>query len=410
MARSHTLLGFRTLESMAHRDFRLLWLSATFNSTGDYFKSVVVGWLIYDVTGSPLLTAFTLGLETFPNLVVNPIGGVLADRMDRRKLMAASAAYHALFTLGLATLLLLGRASAWHVTVYVLVVGMGVAIGQPARTSYASYVVPPRSLLNAYALMSLAYNIAKLTGPGIAGLMLAAYGASRTMLVPVGLMLASIAIIAGLRPIRPEDSGETRSMLREIREAAAAMKRHPVVVALFLNQVVVYAVMVPAVYGMLPIYAADVLEVGPAGLGVLNSSLGAGAIGGVLIMASLGSAVHRGWATLVIMSMGAAAMVAFSQTGSMPAAIAMLVLFNGSLVAMTAIKSSGIQDLTPENLRGRVAALTTMSNGTSWIGGLVFGALAQWQDASLATLVGAGVVLASVAVLYVGYPQLRTYR
>ena len=94
----------------------------------------------------------------------------------------------------------------------------------------------------------------------------------------------------------------------------------------------------------------------------------------------------------------------------MPAAIAMLILFNGSLVAMTAIKSSGIQDLTPENLRGRAAALTTMSNGTSWIGGLVFGAMAQWQDASFATLVGAGGVLASVAVLYVGYPQLRTYR
>jgi predicted MFS family arabinose efflux permease len=259
--------------------------------------------------------------------------------------------------------------------------------------------------------MSLAYNIAKLTGPGIAGVMLAAYGAGRTMLVPAGLMLASVAVIAGLRPIRPEGGGgEMRSMLREILEGAAAMKRNPVVVALFLNQVAVYAIMVPAVYGLLPIYAADVIGVGPAGLGVLNSSLGAGAIAGVLIMATLGSAVPRGWATLVIMTMAAVAMIAFSQTDSMPAAIAMLVLFNACLVAMTAIKSSGTQHLMPKHLRGRVAALTTMSNGTMWIGGFVFGALAQWQNAPAATLVGAAVVLASVAGLYVWYPQLRAYR
>ncbi len=410
-ARRRLPFRIRTLDSMAYRDFRLLWLSATTSSTGHFFKTVVIGWLTYNVTGSPILTALSFGLESLPNLVANPIGGVLADRMDKRLLMGGAALYNAALTIGFSALLILYQAEPWQILTYVFLVGMGSSMGQPARTSYAPAVVPDSALLNAFALLSVAYNISKIVGPATAGIMLAAYGPGETIWVAAVLMLASGVIATRLTRVTPEVQGGDRpSMLTQIVEGAAAMARDRVVVALVLTQVVVYGVLVPAVYGLLPVYAADVFHVGPAGLGLLTSSLGVGAIIGVLITASLGSAVPRGKAALVTLAMAGVAMIGLSQTTSYYFAIAMMVLFNAGLVSLTAIKSSGIQSLVPSHLRGRVAALTTMSNGTLPIGSLVFGAIAQVYDAPTATIAAAVVLFASIAGLYLGYPQLRQFR
>ena len=396
---------------MAYRDFRLLWLSATSSSTGHYFKTVVMGWLTYDITGSPILTALAFGLESLPNLIANPIGGVLADRMDKRILMGGSAVYNGLLTIGFSALLLLYQAEPWQILTYVFLVGMGMSMGQPARTSYAPAVVPESALLNAFALLSVAYNISKLVGPAIAGVMLAAFGPGRTIWVAAALMLISGAIVSRLRRVSTEVQSDDRpSMLAQIVEGAAVMARDPVVVALFLTQVIVYGVLVPAVYGLLPVYAADVFLVGPAGMGILWSSLGVGALIGVLTTATLASAVPRGWAALVVLAVSGVAMIGLSQTTSFYFAIAMLVVFNGGLVSLTAFKSSGILSLVPSHLRGRVAAITTMSNGTLPIGSLAFGAIAQRYDAPAATLTAAAILFASIAGLYLGYPQLRKFR
>ena len=401
----------RTLESLRYRDYRLLWLSATFMSTGQYFRSVVVGWLTYDVTGSPVLTVLALALGSVPSLLATPIGGVLADRIDRRKIISGVAGYNALLTFGFSVLLLTNGAQPWQILTYVLVVGIGAAIDLPASTSYVTYVVPNRVLLNGFALLSLAYNVATVIGPAVAGLMLAAYGPSSTLWLAAGLMLAPAVFAAMLKVVKPTSEPAARpSILKQIVEGMAVMVREPVAMALFLTQIMVYGLMSPAVYGLLPVYAVEVFHVGPAGLGALNSSLGVGAVIGVLIVATLGSAVRRGASALVLLIGASVAMIGFSQSTSILVGIVMLVLIHGCLASLTAVKSSGIQALVPSELRGRVAAITSMSNGAFPIGGLVLGAVAQWQDAPTATLAAGATVLVLTAGLYVKYPQLRRYK
>ena len=242
----------RTLESLAYRDYRILWTAAMLNSTGHGAKSVVVGWFTYHVTGSAVLTALALGLETLPNLLASPVGGVLADRIDRRKLMAGAAIYNALLTVGLSAMFLANRAEPWHVLVYVVVMGMGTAMGDPARTSYIAYLVPKGKLLNAFALLSLAYNVATLVGPAAAGVLIAAFGPGKTMWAAVALFLATAVVVMPLTPVSFSPQSQRPSGFSQLAEGVAAMARDPVVVALFLSQVIVYAVMVPTVYGMLP--------------------------------------------------------------------------------------------------------------------------------------------------------------
>lgn len=188
-------------------------------------------------------------------------------------------------------------------------------------------------------------------------------------------------------PVRPRTS-----FVSQLADGAAAMAQEPMVVGLFLTQVVVYGVLSPSVYALLPVYATDVFGVGPQELGILTSSMGVGAILGVLTMATLSSKVSRGWAALVVLSIAALAMIGLSQTGSFAAAIALLIVYNACVVSLTTIKSSGIQSLVPAHLRGRVAALTTMSNGLFPVGTIVFGAIAQWRGVSTATIAGAGIL------------------
>ena len=290
-------------------------------------------------------------------------------------------------------------------------VGIGAAMSLPASTSYVTYVVPKHVLLNAFALLSLAGNVAIVIGPVVAGLILASYGPGRTLLLAASLMLAPAVFATMLKVVKPTSRpGARPSMLKQIVEGIAVVVREPVVMALFLTQVIVNGMMVPAVYGLLPVYAAEVFDAGPAGLGVLNASLGAGAIIGVLIIATLGSAVPRGRGTFVLLAGSSIAMIGFSQARSMFVGIVMLVLHHGSLASLTAIKNSGIQSLVPRDLRGRVAATTAMSSGAFPIGGLIFGAVAQWQDAPTATLAAGLAVLVMTAGLYLKYPQLRRYK
>jgi MFS family permease len=331
--------------------------------------------------------------------------------MDKRLLMGGFSFYNSVLTIMFAALLLLYGAQAWHILTYVFLVGIGMSMEAPARTSYVTTVVPDRTLLNAFALLSVAYNVAKVIGPASAGFILALLGPGRTIFIPAALMLAAGLIVSRLKFVAPARHIESkRSVPEQILEGMVAMTGNPVVVALFLTQVVVYGIMVPATYGLLPIYAADVFLVGPAGLGLLTSACGVGAIFGVLITATLGIRLPRGKASLVVLAISAIAMIGFAGTTSFYVSIVMLGIFNAGIVSLTAIKSSGIQSLVPQNTRGRVAALTTMANGVGPIGSLAFGACAQTFDAPTATVVAAVAVFVSISCLYFKWPQLTKFR
>ena len=157
-----------TIDSLRHRNFRLLWTATLLAGGAGWTHQVVVGWLTFYMTQSALLTSLALGLGALPFLFVGPVAGVLADGWDRRKLLALCFGYQATITAGFAGLLVVGSIETWHMFAFVLATGLSSAVLHPAMMSLLPNTVPRESLLNAFALRSLAFNATRLTVPALA--------------------------------------------------------------------------------------------------------------------------------------------------------------------------------------------------------------------------------------------------
>ena len=224
-----------TLDSLYHRDFRLLWTSTLTTGAGFWTHLLVVGWLGYSLTGSPLMTALLMGIDALPFLVVSPVGGVIADAWDRRKLMVVVSSYQASVTATFAGLLALDMVGMPLLFGYVLAMGVSWALWEPVRTAVIPTTVPKRSLVNAFALNILAFNGSRLVMPTAAGVVLAAAGPVPVLAVGSVLYVFSAAAATRLAPIRQAaGEGARRGPASQLAEAALFISREPVLVGLML--------------------------------------------------------------------------------------------------------------------------------------------------------------------------------
>ena len=166
-----------TFDSFLHRDYRFLWASTLFFSGAFWMQQVIIGWLTYELTQSALLTSVVMGLDALPILIAGPLGGLLVDRWDKRKLLTGVFAYHSLLALGFGLLVQFGDINAWHVFGFVFLMGIGWVIADPARMALIPTIVPRHSLVNAFALNSLAFSVTRLAIPAVGGALLAFAGA-----------------------------------------------------------------------------------------------------------------------------------------------------------------------------------------------------------------------------------------
>ena len=389
-----------TLDSMRYRDFRRLWAANFSLSAAAWLQELVVVWLTFDQTASPFLTAMAVGLVTLPYLFAAPLGGLLSDRWDRKKLIATAGIYQALVTSAFASLLIFDALQTWHIFVYILAIGVSWAMSEPARVAAVPDVVPKRELMNAFALNSLAFNSTRLFVPGIAGLLILWVGPGQTLLFGAALYLVASLTAMGMR-VRPCQSteGGTSKSVRMLVEAARYLFSEPIVLMVMGLSTLQLIIVMPFVQGLLPVYAAEVFEMGPAGLGMLMSSLGAGAAVSTITLATLGEVARKGRFLLVAMSANLLAMVALSQSGGMLPPILVLMVLGGSMAVQFSVGGSIVLGMTPVSLRGRVSALSMVTLGLFPIGALVAGGLAELLGASGATLLGAGAMIITLAAL-----------
>ena len=158
-----------TFDSLLHRDYRFLWASTLFFSGAFWMQQVIIGWLTYELTQSALLTSLAMGLDALPILIAGPLGGLLVDRWDKRKLLAGVFAYQSLLALGFGGLVLLSDVNAWHIFSFIFLMGIGWVIVDPARMALIPSIVPHHNMVNAFALNSLAFSITRLAIPAVGG-------------------------------------------------------------------------------------------------------------------------------------------------------------------------------------------------------------------------------------------------
>lgn len=397
----------RTLDSLYHRDFRLLWTSTLTTGAGFWTHLLVVGWLGYSLTGSPLMTALLMGIDALPFLVVSPVAGVIADAWDRRKLMVVVSMYQAAVTAAFAGLLALDMVAMPVLFGYVVAMGVSWAMWEPLRTAVIPTTVPKRSLVNAFALNILAFNGSRLVMPTMAGVVLAAVGPVPALAAGSALYLLSAFASTRLSPIR-RDPGEAsrQGPVSQLAEGVMFILREPVLLGLMMIVVTLVLLFMPVMNGLMPVYAAEVFGAGPKGLGLLMTSLGAGTVLGAAVVASIPTPRNRGVAIVAALIVVVVAFLALTRVTSVAAAMPVLVVMGAALSGGFAIQGAWIQTLVSDDLRARVASLSAMTVALYPVGSLLLGGIAEITSVQTATLVSAGLGTALVGAVLFAVPAI----
>ena len=398
-----------TFDSFLHRNYRFLWATTLFFSGAFWLQQVIIGWLTYGLTQSALLTSVAMGLDALPILIAGPLGGLLVDRMDKRKLLAGVFAYQTVLALGFGALVIWGSVNTWHVFGFIFLMGVSWVIADPVRMALIPAIVPRHSLVNAFALNSLAFSITRLAIPAFGGALLAFSGAGAAMLLEGALVSVAALMALGLNVPKsgPQSKLSIRSAIAEIMEGARYIRDNPVVLGLLLFGFLPTVLVSPFLHGLIPVYAAEVYEVGPAKLGLLMSAVGAGFLAGTLVIASLGDVPRKGWMILGSIALICVSMVAFALNPTITMAYPIVALGSMGTMGFFSITSATMQSILPDGIRGRVSGLYILTFGAMPAGNLAAGVISQSFGAPTATLAACGVIVVFAAVLALKFPSIR---
>lgn len=388
----------RLAAALAYRDFRILWSGAFLSTIGTWMQKVAQNWLVLTLTGAS--SAFFLGLDAFlgeiPILLFTIVGGVVADRYDRRRLLLASQVVQMAAAFTLAALVYGERIHVAHVLVLSVVTGLAQAFGGPAYQSLLPALVARAHVPNAIAFNSIQFNLARVIGPLLAGAALAAFG----MVACFGLnglsFLAVIAAILALR-VRHTPPAGTRRMLDDLTHGFVYVRAHPELVALAGLGFIVTFLGNPLLT-FLPLVAQDVLGGGVAQYTRLMSAAGAGAVAGALVVAWRGHAPRMGRAVLLIQVAFGLLVALFAVTRVVWLNAVLLFGAGACMVIVFASLSSLVQLHAPDEMRGRVMSLYMVAfRGGTPLGSLAAGWLATWAGAPT-VLATNGLLLGAVAL------------
>ncbi|MEO7156577.1 MAG: MFS transporter [Vicinamibacterales bacterium] len=391
----------RIAVALTHRNFRLLWFGALTSSIGTWMQKVAQAWLIVTMSGSA--SAFYLGLDSFagevPILLFTLIGGVVADRRDRRHMMLTSNVIQMIVAAILAVLVYTGTVQIWMVVTLSFIAGCGQAFGGPAYQSLIPTLVGKDHLPNAVALNSIQFNLARVIGPIVAGVALASFG----MVACFGLngisFLFVIAAILALRDVHVPPTA-TGSMVEQMKGGLRYVRDSRNLKAVTLIGFIGAFLGLPLLT-FLPVIVKDVFHQDVGFYSRLMTCSGAGAVTGALFVAYIGKHRHIGKMLLIFLALFGTAMVAFSLSRT-PVISAVILFIAGALLVMCfSLTTSLAQVLAPPELRGRVVSIYMVAfRGGSPLGGLASGWLVTQVGSAPKVLMVNGIALTIVALFF----------
>jgi MFS transporter, DHA1 family, staphyloferrin A biosynthesis exporter len=392
---------FQTFSSLRHLDFRYLCAGTFMMSAGQWIQQVTLGWLVYELTGNAVLLGALNGLRALPFLVTGPMAGVAADRMDRRVLMLRTQYGLIATALIMGGIVVAGLLQVWHIFVFTLITGVAWTFSEPVRQSLIPSVVPKQDLANAIALNSGGFNLMKIIGPALGGVMIALFGAGGNFFVQ-SAAYAGVLVMIYLMHVPPTPAEARRSSaLANLKEGFSYVWSTPAVLALMILAYVPRVFAVPY-QTLMPVFQKDVLGVGPEGLGLLMAAPGVGAVLAVLMLASLARMFRRQGLLLVgsIIVLGFF-LILFSQTTSFPLALVVLVAVGAFQMLFLASTNTMLMLIVPDELRGRVMSLYMLDRGLMPAGALFAGVVAHFIGApSTVATMGAIVIVLTLIVAW----------
>ncbi|MBI2595705.1 MFS transporter [Candidatus Daviesbacteria bacterium] len=395
--------------SLTLYNFRLFWIGSGISQIGNQMQVVAVSWQLYALTHSAVSLGL-VGISSFlPILFFSLLGGLAADRIDRKKLLIASqilmAITAAFFTL----------ATYYHfispILIYILMFfnTSFMIFSAPARQSIIPNLVPKKYFINAMSLSTLSRQSAVVIGPGIAGFMIELFGVQSVYFLNA---VSFLILILTLIPLHVNPSGDTRKVafnFKSIKEGIRFVKSEPVIYSTMVLDF--FATFFSSATSLMPIFAVDVLKTGAKGLGFLYSASSVGGIIAGLIISSINHIKYQGRAILLGTLIYGLATIGFGLSGSLPLTLLFLVLVGMGDMTATIVRNTARQLITPDYIRGRMTSINMIFvQGGPKLGDAEAGLLAAAIGAPGSVIVGGIGTLLSLALIGVLFPKLRNYQ
>jgi len=394
------LLDFNAIfRAFAYRNFRLFFIGQGVSLIGTWMQQIAMSWLVYRITGS----AFLLGVVGFssqiPTFLLSPLAGVLADRWDRRRMLILTQVLAMLQAFAMAILTLSGHIAVWHIVILGFLLGCVNSLDVPVRQSFVIDMVEKRDLLgNAIALNSLMFNIARLIGPSIAGILIAATGEGMCFLIN-GLSFIAVIISLFLMTINSRKTKIKEShILHGLKEGVDYVFGFaPIREILLLLSAI--SIMGMSYVVLMPVFARSILGGGPDTLGFLMASVGIGALIATVFIASREKAISLGGIIPIASSIFAVSIILFSLSRVLWLSMILLAFTGFGFMAHMASSNTIIQTIVDDDKRGRVMSFYAMAFiGTAPLGSLLAGVMASLIGVTNTLVIGgAFCVLASFA-------------
>lgn len=388
--------------ALSHRNYRLFWTGAFLSNVGTWMQAVAQGWLVLQLTNSP----FWLGLDGFmataPGVVFTLLGGVFADRIDRRRLLLYTQVVAGMAALGLAALVATSVVNRWMVLGFSLVTGCCMALASPSYLALTYDLVGREDLANAIALNSTQFQLSRVVGPTLAGVAFRVFGLAGCFFANG---LSFIAVVVALWMVRTEHHSnmqaqagkEQRAIWRDLVDGLSYVRNRPRVSSLLLLAAVNSLFGAPY-FTLVPIYARDIFHLGETGLALMMGTSGCGAFLGALLITYLGDFRRKGWFVVGGAILFGLCIMGFALASQLRLSLIFLFGLGFSIVVSIAITNTLLQKLVTDQMRGRVMSMFILSFlGTMPIGNILAGTASNHFGPQHTLAVG-GFVVTVVAV------------
>jgi MFS family permease len=400
--------------ALSHRNYRLFWIGAFLSNVGTWMQAVAQGWLVLQLTNSP----FWLGLDAFmataPGFVLTLLGGVFADRIDRRRLLLYTQVVAGLAALSLAALVETSVVNRWMVLGFSFVTGCCMSLASPSYLALTYDLVGREDVANAIALNSTQFQLSRVIGPTLAGVAFRVFGLAGCFFANG---LSFIAVVGALwmvrmdrRPNALAPSETRRAIWRDLVEGLRYVRNRPRVSSLLLLAAVNSLFGAPY-FSLVPIYARDIFHLGETGLALLMGTAGAGAFFAALLVTYLGDFRRKGWFVLGGAIVFGICIMGFALSSRLKLSLTFLFGLGFALVCSIAITNTLLQKLVTDQMRGRVMSMFLLSfMGTMPIGNLVAGSASNHFGPQRVLAFGGFVVTTVATTVLIFNRRLRELR
>lgn len=395
-----------TLSVLGYRNFRLLWTGLIISNAGSWMQTVAQAWLILDLSNNPFYLGVIGFTRALPLILLSLVGGTVADRWDRRKVLFWTQTVMTLQSLSLWALTYTGLVQVWHVIALAAVQACALAFDGPARHSLMPELVPREALLSALSLNAVAFNGAAVFGPSLAGPAVAAFGISGCFLINTISFAAIFVALLMLKDLPVHAERRERGLWQDLTAGVAYVRDTPVIQALLVMAAAISLFARPY-QQFLSVFARDVLGTGVGGYGLMQAAPGLGTVLFSLLQARRGDRGDKGRQLFKAVILSTVALVLFAWSRWFWLSLVLLTVVGGALTMYLTNTNTLIQQNTDENLRGRVVSLYTMTALAMMpLGQMPLGAMVSAIGPVWALTAGAALALGSVLLVMIRVPRV----